>query len=230
MDHAEFLRLKAVERYVLGELSPELCDEFEEHYFDCPECTDDLRRLAEFRAASRLIFQEDAANDIPARGPVPEGRWFGWLRPIAAVPVIAVLATIVIFQAAVTIPGLKKAAVRGTAQVFESSYRLQGTTRGENGSRITVKGQESFSLDFDFTPTSSFEGYVGTMVDSSGKPVLTFDLKGAEVNRELHLVVPAGVVSTGKYQLVIVGRNGATISDHQSKEVQRLSFVVELEH
>lgn len=228
MDHAEVLRLKALERYVLGELSPEQRDEFEEHYFDCPECAADIRSLAEFRTVSRLVLQEDAANEERARGQGFEGRWFGWLGPITTVPVIATLAAIVIFQAAVTIPGLKKqAAVKEAGQVFESLYRLQGNVRGENGSRIAVAANESFALDFDFTPIGDFERYVGSLVDSSGKRVLTFELKGTEVNRELHLVVPAGVLRSGNYELVIVGQTGAT-SAHETKEVQRLPFAVEL--
>lgn len=227
MDHAEVVRLKAVERYVLGELSPEQRDEFEEHYFDCPECAADIRSLDEFRSVSRRVLQEDAVKKVAVRGHGFEGRWFGWLRPIAAVPVIATLAAIVIFQAAVIIPGLQKQAVSKTGQVFESLYRLQGNVRGENGSRIAVAANDSFALDFDFTPSNGFERYVGSLVDSSGKPVLTFELKGTEVNRELHLVVPAGVLRSGNYELVIVGQTGAT-SAHETKEVQRLPFAVEL--
>jgi len=229
MDHSEVVRLKAVEKYVLGELSPDVRDQFEEHYFDCPECAADIRSLAEFRSVSRLIFEEDAASEVPARGRESEGRWFAWLRPLVAVPAIAALAAIVIFQATVTIPGLKKqAAVGGTAQVFESSYRVQGNTRGENISRVAVPANESFGLDFDFTPTSSFEHYVGSLIDPKGKAVLTFELQGGEANKDLHLVVPAGVVRTGNYELVFVGENGATKSAHETKEVERLPFAVEI--
>jgi len=37
MDHGESIRLMAAEKYLLGELAPELREQFEEHFFDCQE-------------------------------------------------------------------------------------------------------------------------------------------------------------------------------------------------
>ena len=48
MDHNEAIEQMAAERYLLDELTPELRDAFEEHAFDCPECTLDLRAGAAF--------------------------------------------------------------------------------------------------------------------------------------------------------------------------------------
>jgi len=48
MDHNEALRLHAVEKYALGELPPSLRNEFEEHYFECEECAEDVKAAAEF--------------------------------------------------------------------------------------------------------------------------------------------------------------------------------------
>jgi Putative zinc-finger len=228
MDHSEVLRLKAVEKYILGELSPEDREQFEEHYFDCPECASDIKALARIRSASRMILEEDAAAEVSPRAQRKEHGWFAWLKPIVAVPVIAALAAIAIFQA-VTIPGLRERAAAGqTAQIYASSYRLQGTTRGEGNSQVTVPPNESFGLDLDFTPSAAFERYEGSLIDPTGKPVLTFAVKGEDVNKELHLVVPAGVARSGKYALVFDGESGTTKSVPGAKEVQRLSFVVEV--
>jgi anti-sigma factor RsiW len=48
MDHREAIRLQAAERYVLGELTKDLRDEYEEHYFDCAECAADVKATAAF--------------------------------------------------------------------------------------------------------------------------------------------------------------------------------------
>ncbi|HYA63821.1 MAG TPA: zf-HC2 domain-containing protein [Candidatus Sulfotelmatobacter sp.] len=230
MDHSDVVRLNAVERYLLGELSPDLREQFEEHYFDCSACAADVKALATFMTASRLIFQEDHAAKAPSPGrqTVRPG-WFGWLRPVVAVPAIAALAAVVIFQMSVTIPHLKEqAATQRVAQIYASSYRLQGTTRGENTSRVSIGPDENFALDFDFTPSQNFQSYKGTLVDPSGKTVLTFDVKAAEANKELHLVVPGNKVHSGIYDLVFVGENGTLHPDQKSNEVQRLSFTVEV--
>jgi Putative zinc-finger len=229
MDHSEVVRLKAVEKYILGELSGEDRERFEEHYFDCPECASDIKALARIRSASRMILEEDAAAEVSSRQRRKNVSWFGWLKPVVTVPAIAALAAIVIFQSGVTIPRLKeRVASRQTAQIYESTYRLQGATRGADISQVTALSNESFGLDFDFTPNASFERYEGQLIDPTGKPVLTFPVRGEVANKELHLVVPAGIVRAGKYTVVFSGEDGATDSVSETHEVQRLSFVVKV--
>ncbi|WP_109486882.1 zf-HC2 domain-containing protein [Occallatibacter savannae] len=43
MDHKEALESMAVERYLLGELSPAQNESFEQHAISCDECAIDLR-------------------------------------------------------------------------------------------------------------------------------------------------------------------------------------------
>ena len=42
MNHTEAVRLKAAEKYLMGELSAELRDQYEDHYFGCAECAQDI--------------------------------------------------------------------------------------------------------------------------------------------------------------------------------------------
>src|SRR6516225_1519877 len=155
MDHAEAVRLNAAESYLSGELPEALRDQFEEHYFDCFECANDLKSLDIFRTASRMVFKEEVVARVPPQRPEAErARWFGWLRPLVAVPAIAALAAIVVFQNAVTIPALKQRP-RTAAEAYASSFRLQGTTRGKSISTVSVRPNEGFALDF-----ASFPGQV----------------------------------------------------------------------
>jgi Putative zinc-finger len=229
MDHSEAVRLNMVEKYLLGELSPDARDQFEEHYFDCPECAADVRALSTFMATSRTIFHEASSVSSPSavRRPTRAG-WFSWLRPAVAVPAIAALAAVVIFQTAVTIPNLKEqAATQRGGQVYESSFRLQGSTRGESASKVVIDPNQSFALDFDFTPSQTFPSYLGTLVNSSGSAILTFRVSGEDANKELHLVIPENKLSPGTYDLVFTGKNEAMNSGQTNNQVQRLSFAVE---
>jgi hypothetical protein len=231
MDHLEALRLQAAEKYILGELPADLREQFEEHYFDCPECASGLRALGTFVTASRLAFQGEEASlrILPISSETKRSDWFNWLRPVIALPAIGILAAIVIFQNTVTIPSVRKQAETGSvARVYESSYRLGGATRGGNVSRVTLRSGESFALDFDFTPNNSFPRYKGTLLDASGSAVLAFDLKREAANKEQHLVIPGGVVRPGNYELVFVGQSGTTDSGPKVEEVQRLVFFIEL--
>ena len=230
MDHLEAVRLQAAEKYVLGELPPELREQFEEHCCDCSECAKDLKALATFVTASRMVFDEtEFSSPAPSREEYTEhAGWFSWLRPVIAVPAIAVLAAIVVFQNAVTIPSAKKhGALQSAAEVYESTYRLQGATRGGNITKVTVRPGESFALDFDFTPSQVLASYKGNLVDSTGHSVRTFGLTGEQSNKELHVLIPGGIVHAGNYELVVVGDTGTLKQGPQNGEVFRIPFVVE---
>ena len=58
MDHNEAVRLKTTERYLLQELDPEQLEQFEEHFFDCPECALDVRTTAKFLQQAKHLLAE----------------------------------------------------------------------------------------------------------------------------------------------------------------------------
>ena len=234
MDHAEAVRLNAAESYLSGELPEALRDQFEEHYFDCFECANDLKSLDTFRTASRMVFEDEVVRRVP-----PERReaervgWFSWLRPLVAVPAIAALVAIVVFQNAVTIPALKQRPTSApAAEAYGSSFRLEGTTRGQSISTVSVRPNEGFALDFDFIPAQVFASYQGLLLDDADGSVLTFHLPGELANKEVHLAIPAGLLHAGKYSLVLSGVHDAegrlaSGSTPGGNEVQRLAFAVE---
>jgi hypothetical protein len=226
MDHLEALQTQAAEKYVLGELPENLRDAYEEHFFDCTECSKDVKALASFIAASREIFEHQANQKFPTKKELASDRaWFSWLRPAIALP-IAALVAVITYQNLVTFPAAKKQTPIVSAQVYESAFRLQGSTRGGPASTVTVQPSRSFALEFDFTPTQSFASYTGRVLDQSGNPVVQFDLSSEQDNKEVHLVIPGGIVQTGNYDLVIAGNTPLTNQDPKSSEVLRIPFVV----
>src|SRR5271165_1116124 len=108
MDHEMAVKSQACEKYLLGELSPELRDAYEEHYFACAECAMQLRTAAELVGAGREILAQAPISTRPPAVPAPAG-WFGWLRPAFAVPVFAALLLLIGYQNFVTIPHWKQA-------------------------------------------------------------------------------------------------------------------------
>ena len=240
MDHLDAKRLQAAEKYVLGELPPELRDEYEEHYFDCADCAEDIKAASAFVGASKEIFREEPAPvvRVPAAKPSVAGfsGWFAGLRPAIAVPVMASLVAIIAYQ---NIPGMhgtadRAASIRGgdtSAQAFGPSFRVQGSMRGDDSepSKIIVGPQEAFALDFDFTPSQTFSGYEARLLDESGNTLLHGKISGDLTNKEVHLPIPAGLVHPGLYTLQVVGENGTTSSQGAGQhEVQRLKFATAL--
>jgi hypothetical protein len=104
MDHTAVVRERTTERYLLNELDSEVRNEFEEHYFDCPECALDVSAVSQFVEQSKLVLAENS-GPVPTLltsgpGPVKYGwskyGWFkygslAWLRPAFAAPALALL-------------------------------------------------------------------------------------------------------------------------------------------
>jgi hypothetical protein len=234
MDHNEAVRLQAAEKYVLGEFPQNLREEYEEHFFDCAECAVDVKAIAAFADTAREVLRrEEAASTEKAAAPA-RGGWFAWLRPVVAVPALAILLLVIGYQNAVTIPSKQGKTALEASQVFTSSFSLKkvDTLGGDEGkttdeSKIQVRPDETFALQFDFTPRRAFGGYICQLQDESGRSLLQVKIPGISANRELHFVVPGGVVRPGKYSLVLAGDPEADGRMNKENEVSRLPFAVE---
>ena len=271
MDHNEATQLGAAERYLLRELADEQREAFEDHFFNCTECTAEVRAAMIFADTAREVFgeaEQSKSIQLEPQTSAIEG-WFAWFRRFAAVPVAAGLVLLVGYQNIVTIPQARKGSGQtknganasvAFVQAYDTSFTLVGVTRG--GARgqagdgavpsdlrdvlpteakpvevppadVKVRADESFALNFEFTPTQKFDAYSGALVDDGGRAVLQVALPGELTNKEVHVTVPAGVVHAGQYALVIRGAaagQGAPVQGaaESNAQVTRLVFTVEI--
>jgi hypothetical protein len=236
MDHNEAVRLQAAEKYLLGTLPKEQHAAYEEHYFDCSACAEEIKATVAFLESARQVVREEVPEVVGVKRLVPgaqtTGGWFAWLRPAFAVPVFAALLLLVGYQNGVTIPRLKDSSSSQTGQIISSSFQLLGSVRGGSESadaanKVRVKQGESFLLKFDFTPTGTFSEYVWQLRDQAGRAVRYGLIGGDKKYQTVSLAVISGVESAGKYNLVFFGNaddNGQTANRN---EAQRLTFTVE---
>jgi len=236
MDHNEAVRLQAAEKYVLGKLPKEQHAAYEEHYFDCPACAEEIKATVAFVESARQVIREEALEPVGAKRLAPDkqmtGGWFAWLRPAFAVPVLAALLLFIGYQNGVIIPRLKNSSSSQMGQAISSSFPLRGSIRGGNEdgdtpNKVRVRSGESFTLNFDFTPTSTFSDYDWQLRDQAGRAVKSGHISGDKKYQTVSLNVAGGVENAGKYNLVFFGNaDGAGQTVNQS-EAQRLTFTVE---
>jgi hypothetical protein len=232
MDHNEAVRLQAAEKYVLGTLPREQHAAYEEHYFDCPACAEEIKATVAFIESARHVVREQALEPVGTRVPAPVPGFFRWLRPAFVVPVFAALLLCITYQNSVTIPRLKDSSSSQMGQIISSSFQLRGSVRGGNeggdaANKVRVRSGESFSLDFDFTPTGTFSEYAWQLLDQAGRAVKSGNISGEKKYQAVSLNMVGGVLSAGKYNLVFFGSaDGAGQTTHES-ESQRLTFTVE---
>jgi hypothetical protein len=226
MDHDEAVRLQAAEKYLLGQLPKEQHAAYEEHYFDCSVCAEEIKATAAFMESARQVVREQVLQTVDAKkvtSATPSiGGWFDWLKPAFAIPVMAALLLFIGYQNSVTIPRLKGSS---SAPIISSSFQILGSVRGgsegsDAGNKVRVKQGESFLLKFDFTPTGTSGEYNWRLLDPSGRAVRYGALSGDKKYQTVSLPVVGGVQNAGKYSLVFAG-------DANGNEAQRLTFTVE---
>lgn len=155
MDHAVAVDRKMTERYLLGELDPQACQEFEEHFFDCPDCALDVRTAALFIEHSKNSLAKES-EPVAALSPVtkalpPKPGWSAWLRPAFAVPVMALLLAVIGYQNLVIYPRQQQAFAR--PQVLPSAFLNIGAM-GSGTNRFPLRRSRASCCLFEFHPTA----------------------------------------------------------------------------
>jgi len=234
MDHSEAVKQMTAERYLLNELAPDEREAFEEHVFDCPECTLDLR------AGAALVDEAKAqlpglATAVPAplsaRTRKPRTSWSDWfsrMRPAFAAPVFAALLLVLGYQNLVTFPALRASA---NQPHLLASVPVRGATRG--GDHITINADRShgFALPFDFyrePGAASYASYSFNLYDPQGKLAWTGDIAVPDDNQDgdkrISLAIPGATLQSGTYTVAVTG-----IGPHAERtEVERQIFDLHL--
>ena len=75
MEHDEAMTMMAAEKYILGELGDGEREQFEEHFFSCEECAQDVRDLSSVTQGAREVLK----NQTKAEPKQQRSSW-GWLE------------------------------------------------------------------------------------------------------------------------------------------------------
>jgi len=159
MDHERAVQNLAVECYLLGEMTPGEREAFEEHYFECAICAEDVRSASQFLEDMKGVL---GAARRPAAVPMPSPEprinrshgwsqgwnWSAWLQPQYAAALVAVLGIVAAVETFSTIPGLRQQVSEISAPRPVRSIVLKPQTRGA-ATVLTVKPGESALLTLD---------------------------------------------------------------------------------
>ncbi len=231
MDHTEAVRLQAATKYLLGEMPKEQHAAYEEHYFDCSACADEIKATAIFFESSRQLSREKALqlaedNKLAAEK-AAKGGWFAWLRPAFAVPVLAGLLVVIGYQNGVTIPSLKEGVGRAPVAEVAQHFTLPAISRRGGASEpktIKVDPRRYFNLAVDM-PAGDPSPYVCQIRDSAGNIRHTVRVSLEDSKNSVEIKIPAGSLQPGKYELLAFrGDNPSTIADDNTP---KQSFAVE---
>lgn len=224
MDHNAVVRERMTEKYLLEELDPEMRNEFEEHFFDCPECAMDVRAASDFVTQSKLVLSESAEpSSVHEKAAVQERAnrgWFAWLRPAFAIPALALLLAIIGYQNLVTYPQLRSA-LRQPQVLPATTINL--LTYGSNSSPLTVNPGQGFLLNVIIPPDRRYLAYKVDLYSPAGG-VESVPIP-ASANDTWPIRFPEAERQSGTYKLTV---HGVTATG-QDVEVGTASFQLQIQ-
>ena len=184
MDHEIATRSQAADRYVLGEMSERERDAFEEHFFSCELCADEVRATSAFADEARAIFRERP------RWPKPVRPRFVWRLPAFAWAAAAAVCLVVIgYQNLAVIPELKAPHSIAPGLIFDGATRsaLPALHEGE---------ALHFQMPWDRGGPAAVELRRGSQIVSSGT------VQAPALNQPLEVYIPAKL-TRGRYSVIV---------------------------
>lgn len=226
MNHERATEQGLAERYVLDELSDVERDEFEEHYFSCVACAEDVRANASFLANTRAVLREDGdalgrvvSFERPQRSAAPMAWWSRLQGAWALSAAAALLLGVVTYQSVIVIPGLRSEVEELNAPQSLPTVIGRSISRGED-SVVRLKAEDRrFHLMLDLVRPAEYvqceiRGEDGRLI----RELRVESTGGLQVD----LLLPASEFPTGRYIVAL-----QTEPRQEGQEPQRYSFAIE---
>jgi hypothetical protein len=214
MNHDDALEMMAAERYTLGEMEPSERDAFEEHYFECTLCANDVRDLAKFREGVRT--PEKRVKEPPAAH-------FNWWAAAASV-----FAAALGYQSLVVMPQMRahdmppmSARAAPTMRVMADSIPLESAPRSaSNDVVITARRNEAVPFTMVIPDQNPYQVYVIEIFDRAGRRLASLPVRRPKPGYPVSLVADPGFLPNDKYTFVIRGGD---------REIARYTITMEVQ-
>jgi len=215
MEHERAVQNLAVECYLLGEMTPGEREAFEEHYFECDICAEDVRSASQFledmkgvlgtaRRLSAVPMSSSEARIPRSHGSSKGWNWPAWLQPQYVAALVAVLGIVAAVETFSTIPGLKQQVREISAPRPVRSIVLKPQTRG-TATVLAVKPGESALLTLDGLdlPPSAASRLQFVVKSNEDRDVLSFSGEYPGADEPVIISFPKIDLPAGSYVLLV---------------------------
>jgi Putative zinc-finger len=209
--------MNAPERYLLGELAPAEAEDFELHYFECQHCALAVETGEQFIAGACAYYKEPAIVESRTEvdKPVPSFLQTSflqtsflqtmasfWFRPVFAIPVMAALAAVTIYQGAVVIPRMRS--VLNTARSLPAVQLISASRGDEPVLKVSPKKDPFAELKADIPPGETYKEYLCVLIRDKHEVSETLTSAPAE-GQPITIQVPVAQLRSGRQDLALYG-------------------------
>jgi hypothetical protein len=200
LDHLIATKRNIAGRYMLGELSPAEREKFEEHYFNCRECADDVRDLLTVSSNSRAVLLQMPDYDQPAAAT----GWKGWFQSFRFSPQPAyVIASALALCVLTVVTTLQSISLRGQlVPQAVAEFALHPDARGEEIEIGAPQAGQFLVLSADVPLAApKFQWQVRGV--ASLTPLMEGTAPGPTPGSPFCVLIPASKLSSGRYVLAV---------------------------
>ncbi len=202
LDHLIATKRNIAGRYMLGELSPAEREKFEEHYFNCRECAEDVRDLLAVSSNSRAVLVQMPDYDEPAAAMGRKGsNWFQSFRfsPQPAYVMASALALCVL----TVVTTLQSISLRGQlVPQAVAEVALHPDARGEE-TEIGAQQTGQFLVLSADVPLAAPKLQWQVRGVASQTPLMEGAAPGPTPGSPFCLLIPASRLTRGRYVLAV---------------------------
>ncbi|HEY2392740.1 MAG TPA: zf-HC2 domain-containing protein [Candidatus Angelobacter sp.] len=213
IEHEEAARNLMAEQYLLGEMTEDERDAYEEHLFSCQICFDQVKVGTELVSQLRQIGPE-------ASTPVPGfvSRLIAHVGQPFTMTVLALLISASAFNVYQSrmINSLKQAKV--TPSLFLSDGAKAGGVK-----KLTLAPDTRFDVSIQVLQPGDFAAYEGRIQTESGQLKASIPISPEQIKDTIHFSLDSSVIMPGTYLIIIHGLNAVG----QKTEVTQYSFQIE---
>lgn len=204
MRHQQAIESRASERYLLEEMSELERHLFEAHYFECPECAEEVRLGMALREVAAAAPARPATTNRPKPNPL-----FSPLRLVSYAAAAGLVATVG-YQTLFLIPELQSL----TRPQALAPIVLRPVSRGADTDVKIPRGAGflSMSLDVNLDPLPAELQY--HLATDQGATVASGRVASPTPGTPLLLLIPSATLSDGRYTLSLrpADGSGSTLS------------------
>ena len=212
MDHQQAVATLASERYLLGEMNVQERDAFEDHFFSCVDCGEDVRAAAAMRDAVKAGMLATTGQNKTSGGTVLQmparRRVVSTMLPWA---IAASLALAVVYQTLTLRP-----AGSGITAVALSPVTLRPASRGQETTLSAGSGGTTLAVDLG---GASFpNGIAYEMRDASGRHIVSGQAAAPYEGAPLLLLIGANLTHPGEHYVLSLkdpGNAGLTAAEYR---------------
>jgi hypothetical protein len=206
MNHEDAIREMAVEKYLLGDLTGDSRDFFEEHLFECQLCTADLKSGVTLLEGTRRELaanpRERTVSSMPSFLPA-------WLSPAWMLPALAACLALLVYQSAVVVPGMRKQLAEANAPAVLNTLVLAGgQARGAELPKVTAPRDGSFLLAVDIPASPDYASFLCLLYAPNGSVVWSGKVTVEQARDAVQIHVPSAITKPGENALVVNGVRG----------------------